>query len=224
MVAPLSRVLTTEVQQNGTLVGIRPIMNYSGTGVVVSDDSQNNRINININTGLANAYSSFVNADGSQFASAIGSDTFRFKSTNNTIDITITDNGIDGDSIDLKVINNSSIQKSIYVVGNNSSVRQRIDFIGGPGIKFTISDDSVNDRTQLQVEQVPRTVNQLIEILHNDNTVGIQGSLNFTTGPNLSYTMSEDSVIGKININLSLAGGIANKIVKFTGINSIGDH
>ncbi len=50
------------------------------------------------------------------------------------------------------VIDNSSVQKSIYTDGTSTSTRQEAKFTDGPGINVEIADDSSNDRAEIVVK------------------------------------------------------------------------
>ena len=50
------------------------------------------------------------------------------------------------------VVNNTSIQKSIYHDGTTSSTRQEGRFVDGVGINVEVADDSVNDRANITVK------------------------------------------------------------------------
>lgn len=222
MPTTLANVDTVQVQQEGTLVGIRPIINFSGSGVVVADDGANDRVDITIEAGLANAYAVFKNADGSQVASAVGAGEFKFVS-NNTISINVVDNDpIYGDHIFMNVVDDTSIQKSEYVVGFNSSTRRRIDFIEGTGIGLTLVDDSDNNKAKLEIFQVPKSVNQLIQVLNNNVNVGIQPALNFIMGSNLALNAFDNAPLQKIDLTFSLTGGTTNRVVVWTSSSSLG--
>ena len=49
------------------------------------------------------------------------------------------------------VVNNTSIQKSIFHDGTTSSTRQEGRFVDGPGINVVVADDSSNDRANITV-------------------------------------------------------------------------
>lgn len=49
------------------------------------------------------------------------------------------------------VVNNTSIQKSIYSDGTASSTQQEARFVDGPGIDVEVADDSANDRATITV-------------------------------------------------------------------------
>ena len=49
------------------------------------------------------------------------------------------------------VVNNTSIQKSIYSDGTSTATRQEARFIDGPGVNVVVADDSSNDRASITV-------------------------------------------------------------------------
>ena len=63
------------------------------------------------------------------------------------------------------VINNTSVQKSIFHDGTTSSTRQEGRFVDGVGINVEVADDSANDRANITVKNTG-VVNA------NNNTVG----------------------------------------------------
>ena len=65
-----------------------------------------------------------------------------------TVDFTYDD--VNG-TLTAAVVNNTSIQKSIFTDGTNSSTRQEALFVNGPGINVVVADQAGNDRAEIRV-------------------------------------------------------------------------
>ncbi|MEM3008512.1 MAG: hypothetical protein QXY15_10725 [Candidatus Nitrosotenuis sp.] len=211
-----SSVQKVEVSKDGTVVGTRKTINYQ-TGnnqtLIVSDDTTNNRVNVRIDIPDASTTTKGV----LQLAGHLG-----------------------GSATSPIVIDDTSNQKvRISRDGTLVGTRRQINFVTGTNQTLTVSDDSTNNRIDVQIDVpnasntvrgalrlsghlsgtadsptvVDDTSNQRVSIQSNGTSVGTRRAINFIAGTGISYTISDDTTNNRVNIQSSVvADSVVQKI------------
>lgn len=179
------------IQEDGSDLAARPTLNF-GTGLAASDDSGNNRTNVNIEDNTSTQKVAVEKND-----SLVGTrSTINFIEGTN-VTITVADDSIN-DEIDITINSNEAAYNTVQEDGTPLTQRDIINF----DATLLAADDAINTRTNVGV--VDDTSIQQVEVGKAGSLVATRKRINFEDGAGITVTVADDSGNNETDVTVAV--------------------